>query len=156
MCKLPFLRHAFLTHAENPGRVPPNVTFEVDDIELDWCFSRPFDYIHCRNLAGSIKDWPRLMKRAFKITKPGGWVEFQDFDMRFYSADDTYVPGCASDQWGKELQHALRALDFEPEPGPKLEKWVRDAGFTNVNCECLPIPVGTWPKDKRMVCHWTL
>jgi len=133
-----------------PNVVPPNVTFEIDDIEAEWCFSRPFDYIHSRYLAGAITDWPRLIKQAFKYTKPGGWVEFQDFDMRFYSSDGTFIPGCATDEWAKEIVLGLKIMDFEPEPGPKLEKWVTDAGFQNVNHQCLPIPVGIWPKDKRM------
>jgi hypothetical protein len=50
----------------NTSSVPPNVFFEVDDIEDDWQFSAPFDYIHCRYLTGSIKDWPRLMQQAFE------------------------------------------------------------------------------------------
>jgi hypothetical protein len=132
--------------------LPPNVILEIDDIEAEWCFDHSFDYIHCRYLAGSISDWPRLMEQAFKFTEPGGWVEFQDFDMKFYSADGTFVPGCATDEWAKEIVSGLEAMGREPEPGPKLEQWVRDAGFTNVNHQCLPIPVGRWPEGRRMVC----
>lgn len=73
--------------------------------------------------------------------------------MRFYSSDGTFIPGCAADEWGNDIIAGLENMEFEPEPGPKLEKWVRDAGFQNVNHHCLPIPVGIWPKDKRMVSH---
>jgi hypothetical protein len=96
------------------------------------------------------------MEQAFKFTKPGGWVEFQDFDMRFYSIDGTFVPGCVVDEWTKEVILGLQAMDREAEPGSKLEKWVTDAGFTNVNYERLPIPVGIWPKDRRMVGLWAM
>ena len=78
-------------------------------------------------------------------------MEFQDFDMRFYSTDGSFVPDSAADQWAKEIILALETMDREPEPGPKLEKWVREAGFTNLYHQCFPIPVGIWPKDKRMV-----
>jgi hypothetical protein len=131
--------------------VPPNVSFEVDNIEDEWCFSQRFDYIHSRNLAGCIADWPRLVAQAFEFTKPGGWVEFQDFELRFYSADGTFVPDNPSDIWSKELILALKAFGLEPEPGPKLEQWIRDAGFENVNHKPLQIPVGPWPKDRRLV-----
>jgi len=124
---------------------------EVDDMEQNWCYSQPFDFIHCRYLAGSIADWPRLMAQAFKYTKPGGWVEFQDFDMRFYSTDGTFVPGSAPDIWASEIIEALKTFGREPEPGPKLEQWVRDAGFENLHHELLPIPVGMWLKDRRLV-----
>lgn len=150
MCKLRFSFYT-LQMLTDFCSVPPNVVFEVDDVEAEWCFSRQFDYIHCRYLAGSIGNWPRLMEQAFKFTKPGGWVEFQDFDMQFYSADGTFVPGCATDEWAKEIVAGLEAMGREPEPGPKLEKWIRNAGFTNVSHQCLPIPVGIWPKDRRMV-----
>lgn len=49
-----------------PIMVPPNVQFEIDDIEEDWTFRRPFDYIHSRYMAGAIQDWPRLMEQCFQ------------------------------------------------------------------------------------------
>jgi hypothetical protein len=39
---------------------------------------------------------------------------------------------------------------IEAEPGPKLEDWVKEAGFVNVVCKVFPLPMGTWPKDKRL------
>lgn len=131
--------------------VPPNVSFEIDNIEETWCYSQRFDYIHSRNLAGSIVDWPRLVAQAFKFTKPGGWVEFQDFELRFYSTDGTFVPGNPADEWSKEVALAITAFGREAEPGPKLEQWIRDAGFENVNHKLLEIPVGPWPKSRRLV-----
>lgn len=93
------------------------------------------------------------MRQAFKYTKPGGWVEFQDFDMQFYSTDGTFIPGSPPNVWTDEVIAAIKVFGREPEPGPKLEQWVRDAGFENVNHQLLPIPVGLWPKDRRMVCR---
>ena len=45
----------------------------------------------------------------------------------------------------------LDKFGVERSPGHKLEGWVKDAGFINVECKPLPIPTGTWPKDKRLV-----
>lgn len=133
--------------------MPPNVRFEVDDMEQPWAFPHRFDYIHCRYLAGALSDWPSLMQQAYKFVKPGGWVEFQDFDMKFYSTDGTFVPGSSPDVWSREIAACLRTFGREPEPGPKLEQWLIEAGFENISAQVLPIPVGLWPKDKRMVCH---
>ena len=83
--------------------------------------------------------------------KPGGWVEFQDFDMQFYSTDGTFVKGSSPDVWTNEIVEALKVFGMEPEPGPKLEAWVREAGFVDVNHVLLPIPVGVWPRDRIMV-----
>jgi Methyltransferase domain len=49
-----------------PTFVPPNVTFQIDDVEEPWTFLSPFDYIHSRYMAGSIQDWPKLMAQCFE------------------------------------------------------------------------------------------
>ena len=48
------------------NRVPPNVTFEVDDVEDPWTYSKKFDFIHCRTMANAIRDWPKLVKNCFE------------------------------------------------------------------------------------------
>ncbi|KAI9711591.1 MAG: hypothetical protein M1820_002156 [Bogoriella megaspora] len=53
-----------------PDLVPPNLSFEVDDMEKEWCYNTPFDYIHCRYLAGALRDWPKLMQQAYKSEPP--------------------------------------------------------------------------------------
>jgi len=40
---------------------------------------------------------------------------------------------------------------YETCPGPKLEQWLRDAGFQDIKAKKLRIPMGTWPKDKKFV-----
>jgi hypothetical protein len=47
--------------------VPPNVRFQVDDVESPWVYNTPFDYIHCRYMAGAIADWPGLAKQTFEL-----------------------------------------------------------------------------------------
>lgn len=50
-----------------PSWVPPNVKFEVDDVEDVWTYRNEyFDYIHMRSLCGSIADWKRLLKDAYR------------------------------------------------------------------------------------------
>jgi hypothetical protein len=47
-------------------RVPPNVSFEVDDCESPWPPRAPFDFIHMRYLLASIRDWPALLRQAYE------------------------------------------------------------------------------------------
>lgn len=101
-------------------------------------------------MSGSLKDWPRLMSQVFAHTKPGGWVEFQDFDMRFYTHTGDFKTGDPLDKWCSELIEGLKSIGHEAEPGPKLKGWVEQAGFININHSLLPIPTGTWPKDKTL------
>ncbi|KAK1639698.1 S-adenosyl-L-methionine-dependent methyltransferase [Colletotrichum phormii] len=39
-----------------PSFVPPNCSFEVDDVEKEWLWSEPFDLIFVRNMIASFSD----------------------------------------------------------------------------------------------------
>lgn len=135
-----------------PALVPPNVRFEVDDIEDVWTHAAPFDLIHARTLTGCIRDWPRLMRQAFAAVRPGGWIEFVDFASHCYAVvpGAEFVSGCALDRFSREVTEGIRATGREPGPGPQLEGWVRQAGFVDVHHRVLATPLGTWAKGRRM------
>ncbi len=150
-------------------RVPPNVKFEVDDIEKEWAYSSSFDFIHCRAMAAVIADWPRLTKQCFQLglplicmrncltfaiprfTKPGGWVEFVDLDMRVYSSDGSLSDDSPLYKWNRDILRAARMMGREPNPGPLLSGFLHDAGFVSVKEEVYRVPIGTWPKDRNLV-----
>ncbi|KAK2050679.1 S-adenosyl-L-methionine-dependent methyltransferase, partial [Colletotrichum somersetense] len=113
--------------------VPPNVKFVLDDVESSWVNTENYDFIFCRYMAGALRNWPKLMKRIFRNTNPGGWVEFQDYDLQWKSDDGTLKDEHFTSQC--------------PQPGSKLEVWVKGAGFVNINHQRFKIPIGDWPKD---------
>ena len=43
-----------------------NCTFEVDDLEKDWTWTKPFDFIFSRVMAGSFEDYDAYISKAFK------------------------------------------------------------------------------------------
>ncbi|KAL9111192.1 MAG: hypothetical protein Q9187_007946, partial [Circinaria calcarea] len=133
-----------------PRWVPPNVRFEVDDVEADWTYSQKFDYIHCRFLAPAIRDWPRLVKQCFEYNQPGGYTEFIDFDLDWASPDGSLAEDSACRKTNLTFLKALKEANMEPCPGPLLEEWVKDAGFVDVVHQKFPLPVGTWPADKHL------
>lgn len=48
-------------------RIPPNVRFEVDDIEQSWTWQpESFDFIFSRDLLFAIRDWPKLIEQSFE------------------------------------------------------------------------------------------
>ena len=53
--------------------------------------------------------------------------------------------------WIDALLDASRKIGRDPRPGPKLEGWMKDAGFENVTHQMFPLPIGIWPKDPAMV-----
>ncbi|KAF2136490.1 uncharacterized protein K452DRAFT_292338 [Aplosporella prunicola CBS 121167] len=132
-----------------PTWVPTNVKFEVDDVENEWTFPTPFDYVFSRYLASAIGDWPNLVKQAYKNVKPGGWVEFQDFDSMFYSDDGSLTPDHAIHKWISTLVEACGKLGRYSLPGHKLPEWFKEAGFVNIHHEKFKLPIGPWAKEKR-------
>ncbi|KEZ43231.1 hypothetical protein SAPIO_CDS4914 [Scedosporium apiospermum] len=133
--------------ASMPTFVPPNVKFEVDDVESPWLHQDKFSWIFCRYMAASIFDWPKLVNTIYENLEPGGWCEFQDFDLQYYSEDDSLKPEDPLLTWISTLLEAARKLGRDPNPGSKLEGWVKDAGFKNVVHKRYRIPIGPWAKD---------
>ncbi|RYP50043.1 hypothetical protein DL768_004329 [Monosporascus sp. mg162] len=131
-------------------RVPPNVKFEIDDVESPWLYNIPFDFIFCRYMAACIKDWPKLVQSIFENLTPGGWAEFQDFDLQYYSEDGSLTESHDTMKWINTLLGAARKIDRDPCPGVSLEKWVKEAGFKNVTHHRFKFPIGPWPRDPKM------
>jgi trans-aconitate methyltransferase len=52
--------------AIEPSFIPPNLEFEIDDLELDWNFHYSFDFIYSRAMSGAISDWPRFFEQSFQ------------------------------------------------------------------------------------------
>ncbi|KAL9630712.1 MAG: hypothetical protein Q9164_006282 [Protoblastenia rupestris] len=141
--------------ATQPTWVPSNVKFEIDDAEQPWTFREKFDLIHLRYLAAAIVDWPRLVRQCYEHTAPGGFTEFQDFDLTYYSEDGSLKEEQAVSKWITTLLGASRDFNRNPCPGPQLEQWAKDAGFQNVTAQKYRIPIGPWPRDEHLVRIWT-
>ena len=141
-----------------PSWVPPNVKFEIDDAEETWTFPDKFDFVHLRYLAAAIVDWPQLVGQAFRHTKPGGWAEFQDFDPTYYSEDGSLKKEHDMSKVITTFLDAAEGFGRIAKPGPKIEGWMKDAGFENIVHEKFRLPIGPWPKDKHLksIGAWNL
>lgn len=113
---------------------PPNVTWEVDDMEEPWTFRQPFDFIHGKWLAGSIHNWPRLMQQCYHNTKPSGWVEFKDWDYTPRLANGTVeVRDNYVNKWHKTMMTGCEEkTGASASPGPLLKNLLINAGFEDV------------------------
>ena len=83
---------------------------EIEDCTEPWTFaSESFDYVHMRLLYGSIANWSDLYDEAYRVTKPGGWIESMEASPMGHSDDGSLGPDTAIGQWG----------DFYKETGEK-------------------------------------
>jgi ubiquinone/menaquinone biosynthesis C-methylase UbiE len=62
-----------------PDLVPYNCVFEIDDVSLDWTWEEnQLDFVHVREMFGSIKDWDLFCNEAFRCIAPGGYIEIME------------------------------------------------------------------------------
>ncbi|KXH40812.1 hypothetical protein CSIM01_08540 [Colletotrichum simmondsii] len=118
------------------AEVPPNVTFEVDDIEEPWTFSLPFDYIHTRMMTSSISDWRRLIQNAFDNLTPGGYLELQEMDLMPQSDDGGLKTDAAIVRCFALLGKAATVLNRSFQDISDLVNVMKEIGFVDVSrCE---------------------
>ncbi|KAF4918237.1 putative methyltransferase tdiE [Colletotrichum viniferum] len=130
--------------------VPPNVKFEIDDVESSWVSVEKYDCIFCRYIVVAIADWPKLIQNIYEHLNPGGWVEFQEMDGLYYSEDNTYTEDLAVFKWNREYLAACDAMGRTARPGSQVEGWVRGTGFDNVESQKFKTPIGPWAKDLQL------
>lgn len=102
-------------------------------------------------MAGSIRDWPALLRKCYDNVSPGGWVECSDWDLLPYSTDDSMPADDAVLQLHEHLVEGTDKLGRTVRPGPRLEEWVKGAGFVNVKHEWRVVPFGMWAKSEKHV-----
>ncbi|KAF5011682.1 hypothetical protein FDECE_2220 [Fusarium decemcellulare] len=136
-----------------PGWVPPNVKFEIEDCNQDWTFdANSFDYVHFRYLIGCIPDWPALFKQAYRVLKPGGWIESFEVSPTVTSDDGTVAPDSAMAQWDKIFIEASEKIGntFTVVADEIQRPAMAEAGFVDIqewNGKC---PLSPWPKDPKL------
>ncbi|RYP02439.1 hypothetical protein DL765_010741 [Monosporascus sp. GIB2] len=136
-----------------PHCIPPNCEFEIDDAELRWTWPEgTFDYIHIRNLVGSISDWPKLFKQAFAALKPGGYVESFEPDAAFESDNGSVTPDSPLTRWAKMNREGGERLGkpFTVYSDNLQVQGIQEAGFIDITVKNFKIPVGSWPADLRL------
>ncbi|EER23068.1 hypothetical protein D8B26_004369 [Coccidioides posadasii str. Silveira] len=135
-----------------PSWIPPNVKFYVDDAENEWVYGpdEAFDFIYSRNMAGGIKDWDRYIGQAFQHTKPGGWLELIEFEALVTSDDDSKDRVPFVDQFQTKCNEAAAKFGKKIDQAPNHKQRVINAGYVDVRSDVFKVPIGTWPKDKKL------
>ncbi|KAL1850181.1 hypothetical protein VTK73DRAFT_9734 [Phialemonium thermophilum] len=135
-----------------PGWVPPNLQFQIDDCTQEWTFAPDtFDYVHIRWLVGSIVDWTALYKEAFRALKPGGYLEDAEPSPYLESDDGTVHDKSAMSQWGKFFVEGGKKIgrSFTIVEDGVQRKAMEEAGFVDIQEIDSRIALGGWPKNPK-------
>jgi SAM-dependent methyltransferase len=132
-----------------PSWVPPNCRFQIDDAQLPWTWPPDnFDYVHIRNLHGSISDWPALYEQCFTHLKPGGWIEDLEFDIRTQS--DLVGPDHVYNQWNDLFAECGERMGKTFKISTKMKGYIEEAGFVDVVERTWRVPIGGWSADPKL------
>ncbi|KAJ0367957.1 hypothetical protein COL26b_011024 [Colletotrichum chrysophilum] len=132
-----------------PEFVPPNVRFEIDDLDEEWTYSQPFDYIHTRGMNSCIADWRVFLTKVFDNLTPGGYFELQELEVFPRSDDGTLTPECQLSQCMKYVHEAFEIFGRSFQQIPDLVRVMEDVGFVDVKMSLFKWPSNTWPKDPK-------
>jgi SAM-dependent methyltransferase len=134
-----------------PAWVPPNLKFIVDDITDRWTFDDDsFDFVHIRCLFGGVADWPDLYRQIYQKMRPGGWLQQLEMSIEFTSDDGTVDDNHFMAEWSRQF------IDYGEKTGRTMKiadtcaGLIKEAGFEDVEEVNFKLPVGQWPKDKKM------
>ncbi|KAJ9148894.1 Methyltransferase [Pleurostoma richardsiae] len=140
-----------------PAYVPPNVQFEIDDLEEPWNFSFQFDYIHSLMMTGAFRDWPYFYRQAFENLKPGGWLEIQDMEFPLRCDDGSMTDTCVLKRWSDLMVEAGERSGFSLTTCGKAAETMQATGFVDIVRIPFKWPINRWPKEQKWkhVGQWT-
>ncbi|KAB5516968.1 S-adenosyl-L-methionine-dependent methyltransferase [Coniochaeta sp. 2T2.1] len=134
-----------------PNWLPPNVRFMVDDAEAPWLFgSDTFDLVHARFVCMAIKDWPRLLNRAYDAIKPGGWIELQELRFVVQCDDDSCPQDYGYRRFTELCLEGFRTFGIDPLSMERNAELLRESGFQDVQENVWKVPIGVWPRDPKL------
>lgn len=135
-----------------PTWVPPNVKFEIDDAEADWTWPlEHFDLLHMRTMTGTIRNWDRLFRQAYAHTKPGGYIELQEMDYSGLIQPTSRNPGTSFQTWCAEQGKAAIKVGVNLRTSAEwMKESLERVGFVEVTVREFKLPIGPWPKQKRL------
>ncbi|KAK3934714.1 S-adenosyl-L-methionine-dependent methyltransferase [Diplogelasinospora grovesii] len=141
-----------------PSFVPPNCSFEIDDLEKEWTWSVPFDFIFGRAMLGSFADFPEIVQKAYDQLEPGGYLELQELSLPCRCDDDTLPEDSFLAQWCNNIITAAANQGRPVWPANEYKKHLEQAGFEEVVEKQHRWPINPWPRDHKYkeLGLWTL
>ncbi|TDZ44990.1 putative methyltransferase tdiE [Colletotrichum trifolii] len=132
-----------------PGFVPPNCSFEVDDLEKSWTWREPFDYIFIRSMLSCFSSWPDIIAKAYDALEPGGYLELQDHMCPLMCDDGTMSEDFKPLKWGNMLIEASKKTGRTITMAATFKQMLEDAGFVDIEEKKEFWPFNQWAKDKK-------
>lgn len=86
------------------------------------------------------------LNKAYRHLNPGGWIEIQELDARANCDDASLPPNSSLAKFFDTAEAAVKSFGMNFRAGEKLGEPLQKAGFINVGCIVLKVPIGAWAK----------
>lgn len=90
-------------------------------------------------MVGSISDWDRLFSQAFKHTKPGGYIELQEFEVCFHSQHGELPEDSHLQRWQRTLVDRAASFGKPLNVAGQLADKLKAAGYVDVQDDVLKV-----------------
>lgn len=86
----------------------------------------------------------------FRSLRPGGWIELQELHGYPFCDDSTMSSNDSFKRLYDLAGQAYQKFGMSTTLPAHLEPLLIEAGFQNIRCKIMKVPIGTWAKDKTM------
>ncbi|TDZ71753.1 Secondary metabolism regulator LAE1 [Colletotrichum sidae] len=136
-----------------PTSIPMNCFFEVDDAELEWERELDsFDLVHFRHMMAAFEDWNFIYREAFKVIKPGGWIELLEWDDQqgFKKFLSEFPPTSEIHELSRDLTLAGVKAGRARGVAHMNPRMLTDAGFTDIKLTEQVIPINVEASEGKL------
>ncbi|GKT66795.1 methyltransferase domain-containing protein [Colletotrichum tofieldiae] len=140
-----------------PEYVPPNCRFEIDDVEKEWTWQEPFDFVFARHMNACFASWEKFLKQAYDNLEPGGYIELQDNAFPILSGDGTLKEDDPMARWSTLMMEGTELIGRPITVPGIFRQLLQEAGFEDVVEHKRVWPTSPWPKNEalRELGFWT-
>ncbi|KAK0718240.1 S-adenosyl-L-methionine-dependent methyltransferase [Lasiosphaeria miniovina] len=131
--------------------LPPNLDLQVDDLNSPFTFaSNYFDLVHSRMMAGGIhaNRWQSYMTDILRVLRPGGWCQMVELYANVQSDNGTLTANHALQVWSQSYMQSMQPYK-DPRAPLRLQNWMTQAGFVEVESRLLTLPLSGWSNDPQ-------
>ncbi|KAG0176105.1 hypothetical protein DFQ29_006542 [Apophysomyces sp. BC1021] len=92
------------------------------------------------------KNWIDVLHEVSRILRPGGWIEVYELDLEIQTVSSAPHLECFS-EWFCCL---LETIGIDGQTIWKIDRFLADTGFENLEHRTVGVPVGEWPAAPAM------
>lgn len=128
-----------------PHEIPPNLSFECDDISSGLRFpDNYFDMVYSRKLLASMTNFPGYLKELLRVLKPGGYLNCVEVDIRPQSHPSSF--GTAFSQFTDGLINIYTHFQMDPRAGSSLMPLMESMDMQDIRDQEFIVPGGNSPR----------